>query len=119
MWIYDSTTGALAWGMAPAGEGYSGHGDGLNNPALQAVPDVGPIPRGLYKIGSFFTDPEKGPIVACLIPLADTNTYGRSGFMLHGDNPAMNHSASLGCVILPHDVRQQIAVSGDTDLQVI
>ena len=31
--------------------GYSGHGEGKNNPAMQKVPNVGPIPVGKYTIG--------------------------------------------------------------------
>jgi hypothetical protein len=99
--------------------GYSGHGEGLNNPSLSHVHDVGPIPRGAYLISSFFTDPEKGPIVARLSPEPGTETYGRSGFMLHGDNARVNHTASLGCIIQGHDVRQAVAVSGDYELAVI
>jgi hypothetical protein len=39
--------------------------------------------------------------------------------MLHGDNARVNHTASLGCIIQGHDVRQAVAVSGDYELAVI
>jgi Protein of unknown function (DUF2778) len=127
VWTYHSDTGILEHNGAEVGQGYSGHApngkgnapDGINNPALESDPDVGPIPRGAYSIGEFFNDPEKGPIVACLSPASETNTFGRSGFMLHGDNIEDNESASLGCIIMPHDVRAQVEASGDTDLQVV
>lgn len=119
MWTYNSSNGNLSRNGELAGTGYSGHGAGLNNPTLEDDPDVGPIPRGEYIIGDFFTDPEKGPIVARLIPDAETNDFGRSGFMLHGDNIEMNHSASLGCIIMGHAIRQAIADSGDAELQVL
>jgi len=119
-WKYSQSTGDL---IGPAGSrvciGYSGHGAGVDNPADEAIPDVGPIPRGEYTIGRFFDDPVKGPIVAHLVPLAGTDTYGRSGFMIHGDNKAGNHTASEGCVILPRTVREMIMASPDRVLQVI
>ena len=85
---------------------------------MESDPDVGPIPRGEYTIGPFFTDPEKGPIVAHLIPEPETNEFGRSGFMMHGDNMAGNESASLGCIILAHEVRARVAASGVQELVV-
>jgi hypothetical protein len=45
--------------------------------------------------------------------------FGRSGFFIHGDNQAMNHTASEGCIILPHAARIAIASSGDRGLRVI
>ncbi len=99
------------------GSGYSGRGAGLNNPAQQAVADVGPIPQGEWSIGAFFDDPHgKGPIVAHLTPVSLTQTFGRSGFMIHGDNEMLNHSASEGCVVLPRALRQMIMSSADRAL---
>ena len=80
--------------------------------------DVGPIPAGTWSIGKPYTDPEKGPIVMALTPQRMTETYGRSGFLIHGDNPQMNHSASEGCIVAAHDIRQAIAASDDTTLVV-
>jgi hypothetical protein len=48
--------------------GYSGKGEGLDNPDLQDVPDEGPIPEGTYTIGSASTHPGKGPVVMELEP---------------------------------------------------
>jgi hypothetical protein len=45
--------------------------------------------------------------------------FGRDGFLIHGDNSAMNHTASEGCIILTRDIRQRISDSGDTQLTVI
>ena len=120
MWIYEQSSGKF---HNPVGSviciGYSGHGVGLDNPADQDIPDVGPIPQGDWEIGPFFDDPGgKGPIVAHLTPLPGTDTAGRSGFMIHGDNSAMNHTASEGCLILPHPIRAQIAASLDRVLRV-
>lgn len=121
MWTYVITTGAL---RNPDGEtagfGYSGFGEGLNNPAMQNVHDVGPIPEGDWTIGRFFDDPGgKGPLVAHLTPAEGTETYGRSGFMVHGDNKAMDHTASHGCIILSRNLRETLIASSDRALKVI
>jgi hypothetical protein len=119
MWKYSQKTGEL---FSPAGSrvgfGYSGHGDGVNNSAKQDVPMTGPIPQGLWEIGSFFDDAHKGPIVAHLLPVTGTETFGRSGFMIHGDNSAGNHSASEGCIILPRVLREMVMASQDRTLEV-
>jgi hypothetical protein len=119
-WKYSQTTGQL---VNPAGSGvglgYSGCGEGLNSPAQQAVACVGPIPQGDWEIGAFFDDlGGKGPIVAHLTPAAGTETFGRSGFMVHGDNAAGDHTASEGCVILPRVLREQLMASSDRTLTV-
>ncbi len=124
MWTYDSANGNLSHDGNFVGTGYSGHDDGtnngLNNPDLEQMPDIGPIPRGQWTIEPFFDDPGgKGPIVAHLDPKPGTEVFGRSGFMIHGDNPARNHSASHGCIILDHPYRVQIQTSADSDLEVV
>ena len=119
MWLWRIASGTIEHNGALIGRGYSGHGDGVNNPSMQAAQDVGPIPCGLYNISTFFTDLEKGPMVAHLWPKIGTNTFGRSGFMIHGDNSQGNESASHGCIILPHTVREMVRDSGDTDLEVV
>src|SRR5271165_1436347 len=112
-WSYSQTSGVISLNGTNVGIGYSGNGGGLNNPQLQNDPDVGPIPEGTYAIGPAFTDPEKGPIVMALEPDAANEMFGRSGFLIHGDNPAMNHSASKGCIILSRAIREQIAASDE------
>jgi type VI secretion system (T6SS) effector TldE1-like protein len=120
MWSYDSANGNLSQDGTFVGTGYSGFGDGVNNPEEEMDADIGPIPRGEYTIDPFFDDPGgKGPIVAHLIPSSTTTIFNRSGFMIHGDNAAMNHTASHGCIILSRDLRQKIADSGDTSLEVV
>jgi len=120
MWSYCSATGNLSQNGTLVGTGYSGCGEGLNNPKLENETGIGPLPRGSYIIKPFFDDPGgKGPIVAHLDPAQNINTFGRAGFMIHGDNAAENHTASHGCIILARDIRQQIATSGDNALEVV
>lgn len=97
------------------GSGYSGNGLGLNNPDKENVANVGPIPRGTWSIGSAFTHPSKGPIVMRLTP-AGANAFGRSGFLIHGDNPRLDNSASEGCIVLSRSLRERVRDSGDTTL---
>ena len=121
MWLYSQSTGTLT---APdgslAGQGYSGHGPGINNAAMQNVPDVGPIPVGLYTIGPFRSDPEKGPLVCDLIPDPENEMFGRSGMMMHGDEILHlgERLASHGCIIQDHLVRLGVSKSADKRLQV-
>jgi hypothetical protein len=119
-WKYAQGSGKL---VNPAGSvvgfGYSGRGVGLNNPAEQAVEDVGPIPQGEWTIGRFFDDEGgKGPLVAHVTAAPGTETYGRSGFMIHGDNEAANHTASEGCIILPRGLRVMVMASAESALTV-
>jgi len=51
MWTYNQSDGTLLHDGALAGEGYSGFGEGKNNPTMQTLHDVGPIPQGTYDIG--------------------------------------------------------------------
>ena len=118
MWTYKQSSGLL---MGPiTATGYSGHGDGLNNPGYQTVHGIGPLPKGAYTIGEPLDPPDHlGPLAMPLTPSTTNVMFGRSAFFIHGDNAAMNHTASDGCIILPHDVRQAIANSADKDLLVI
>lgn len=117
MFTYSQRTGELAQNGEFVGTGYSGNGPGRNNPDMQAVHNVGPIPEGEYTIGLPYADPARGPCVMRLTPSSDTNEFGRSGFLIHGDNKT--HTASEGCIILGPTIRQFIANSGDTVLTVV
>lgn len=117
-WKYSQKTGNLSYNGKPVGSGYAGVGDGVNNPAAQNIPNIGPIPRGLYSIGVAFTHPKAGPMTMRLTPMKGTNTFGRDGFLIHGDNTSMNHTASNGCIIQNRTVRASVAVSNDRTLEV-
>jgi len=118
-WRYQQSTGKL---FNPAGEwigtGYSGAGPALNNPADEAVVGHGPIPAGAWTIGPAATHAGLGPLAMPLTP-SGFDPHGRSGFFIHGDNAAQNHTGSCGCIVLQRADRQQIAASADTSLEVI
>ena len=119
-WTYKQSTGDLDRDGVHVATGYSGHGAGLNNPAMEAVHGVGPIPAGGYRIGPPRVPVDHLGVVAMpLTPVAANLAHGRSAFFMHGDNARGDHSASDGCIIMPHAVRQGVADSGDHDLQVI
>lgn len=115
-WIYCQSTGELLRDGSIIATGYSGFGAGRNNPSQEAVRNVGPIPRGRYRIGPEFDAPVQGPCCMCLAPDGH-DALGRDGFMIHGDNAA--HNASTGCIILPEEARRGIAASLDRELEVI
>ena len=117
-WSYSQSSGVLSHDGVFVGTGYSGKGEGLDNPKLQNVPDEGPLPEGTYTIGPACTHPGKGPVVMALEPAAANQMFARAGFLIHGDNGAMNHTASEGCIILSRDIRNQIAASADRILVV-
>jgi len=118
-WVYHQKNGGIYRDGALVGLGYSGINDGLDNPAEQNVADVGPIPVGTYDIGEAFTHPQCGPMSMRLTPQDGTDTFGRDGFLIHGDNQDMNHTASHGCIILPKIIRAAISASGDHVLEVV
>jgi hypothetical protein len=120
-WQFQQSTGNLnSPDGVQVGQGYSGNGEDLDNPAEQQVLGHGPIPQGSWTIEAFFDDPGgKGPIVAHLNPNQETVTFGRSGFMIHGDNAADDHTASEGCIILARPLREMIAASTDRNLVVV
>ena len=120
MWTYRQSNGALLRDGEPIATGYSGYGAHANLAADETLKALGPIPRGRYTIGA----PEAldggphGPFVLPLDAHPDNEMLGRSGFLMHGDNSEGNHTASMGCIILPRATRVLVAQSGDTDLEV-
>lgn len=115
-WTYRQSDGELLHDGEFIGTGYSGAGDGRNNPEMEAVPNEGPIPRGNYRIDSARYSERLGPIVMNLDPVGH-DACGRSDFRIHGDDA--RHDASHGCIILGPSIRRLIDVSPDKDLVVI
>lgn len=119
MFVYSQSTGAL-WDVAGhlLTVGYSGFGEGKNNPLMQDKQGIGPIPQGGYTIGEPFDSEKEGPLVMRLMPDADTNTFGRDGFLVHGDSIDHPGCASHGCVILSRPARLVLSQSHDKRLYV-
>jgi hypothetical protein len=119
-WTYAQKTGALQQDGTAVATGYSGADAGKNNPEMEQVHNVGPIPKGDWTIvGPPVNTREHGPYVLKLEPGAETTTFGRSGFLMHGDSKEAPGTASQGCVVVPRTVREQVWKSGDRDLEVV
>ncbi len=125
MWTYIQKSGELLHDGELEGIGYSGYDDpvtgqeGKNNPDLQTVHEVGPIPVGRYVIGSPHDTLTHGPFVLPLTPDADNQMFDRSCFLIHGDSVVEPGTASRGCIIMSRAIRTEVAASGDHLLTVI
>jgi len=119
MWQYEQESGILSHNGADVAVGYSGAGNGKNNPSMQDVQKIGPIPRGKYTIGEPCDTQTHGPYVLRLTPDADNNMCGRSGFLIHGDSKEHPGTASQGCIIVGRHIREQIWESDDNQLVVM
>lgn len=120
MWTYVIDSGELSLERVVHGTGYSGHGEGKNCPAYQGVPCEGPIPCGIWEIrGPPFDTGSHGPYVLRLVPHDGTETFGRTGFLIHGDSRSHPGEASQGCIVMPREVRERVWLSGDRTLLVV
>ena len=111
----------------PAGvfkaKGYAGgnegkNPEGVNNSAMCNVPDVGPLPPGLYTMGTPVEHSHLGAFAIPLTPDPANEMYGRKDFYCHGDTTPSGN-ASEGCVILPRDIREMMHTSSDQKIQVV
>ena len=120
MWTYSQSTGRLVNAMGETrAHGYSGCGDAKNRPECQDKKCEGPIPQGKWTIIALFDSKDHGPFCLRLAPQDPHSTFGRSGFLVHGDSVKFPGEASQGCIILPRRVREEIWRSEDIELEVI
>jgi hypothetical protein len=102
------------------GKAFSGNHDGLNNPDMEQVEGVGPIPRGLYNIGEPRDGGHLGPFVMNLDPCPGTDVFGRSLFRIHGDSANdFDKTASHGCIVTSRMTREFINGLSDRRVRVI
>lgn len=118
MLIYSQSSGEMrtAAGLL-LGTGYAGHGPGVNNPVMQSVHDVGPLPQGIYTINPPVNTTTHGPYVMWLTPNPANHMFGRSGFGIHADelaNPG-KHLASTGCIVMSNAARIAIWTDAQAD----
>lgn len=119
MWFYDSSNGRLCQFDKYVATGYSGaKPEGWNNPKAEAIHAIGPLPRGTYKFTELLPeDGIRGPNVLVITPCPETDTFGRSGFKMHGNSK--DNNASHGCLIFDPVTRLRVWNSGDHDLTVV
>jgi hypothetical protein len=118
MWTYSQSSGVMMHDNVRVGMGYAGHLAGKNNPSFQNEHNLGPVPRGRWQIGLASEHTTHGPVVMRLTPESGTETFGRGGFLIHGDTIKDPGQGSLGCIVMPRFVRDQIAASSDRELTV-
>ena len=123
-WIYEQSTGKF---YNPKGEcvstGYAGgnegkNPEGKNNPAMDGVKQIGPLPAGKYTHGEAIDHSHLGAFAIPLIPDPLNDMKGRGDFFLHGDTvPSGN--ASEGCIIQPPQIRHDYYESDDGVIEVV
>jgi hypothetical protein len=119
-WIYSQKTGILKHNGKFIGKGYAGRGLGYNNPEMEYLANVGPLPKGRYTMIELIqSHPTTGKYSIKLLPASNNKMYGRSGFLIHGDNSKRNGTASHGCIILDLEYRKQMWESNDRQIEVI
>lgn len=120
MWVWASKTGALLdHKLRLKTYGYAGREAGFNNPLMQHIKGIGPIPEGLYTMEAPHESPTTGPYSLRLVPHEDNEMYGRSSFAMHGDSTAAPGTASHGCIVVGREHREAAWTSGDHDVRVI
>jgi hypothetical protein len=120
MFVYSIASGKLFLDGALRGQGYAGAPAGKNNPLMCPVHNIGPIPCGQWLISGPPEDTQThGPFVLHLSPCAGTNTFGRGGFLIHGDNMSDPGNGSEGCIVMARQIREFIWNSNCRDLLVV
>lgn len=120
MWWFSQTTGRITKdGSVFLCAAYSGHNEGRNNPKMQSVHNVGPIPVGLYTMQEPVDTPTHGPFVIRLVPDVDNVMFGRDGFLIHGDSVEHPGTASQGCIIAPRYARERLWDTKDHQIRVV
>lgn len=123
-WIYKQATGEL---FDPSGmiiaTGYAGgncgaNPEGRNNPDMQDVKCIGPLPEGTYVFGQPVMQSHLGPFAIPLIPDPSNTMYGRGDFYMHGDTQIAGN-ASEGCIIQARSVREACWASDDHVITVV
>lgn len=116
MWTFEQSTGKLysKVGVCVA-TGYAGgncgkNPEGKNNPSMQGSKAIGPLPQGVYTIGTPVMASKLGPFAVPLVPDAANIMFGRGGFYCHGDTTPPGN-ASEGCIIMPRAIREQLVAS--------
>ena len=113
---------ATGYWLTPSGElaaeGYAGRDAGKNNPDMQNVKGIGPLPRGWYTAQEPHDDAVVGKYAMRLVPDPSNEMFNRNSFFMHGDSNEHPGLASHGCIVMPRAVREAFWISGDHRIQV-
>jgi hypothetical protein len=88
---------------------------------MQHVRNIGPLPRGRYRILAPEDNPVTGPYSLRLEPDPANEMFGRSDFLIHGSavKLAKRGQESRGCPILARANRMAIVDMGAEWLEVV
>lgn len=123
MWTYSQSTGEMIRpDGALAAVGYAGGNEGKNplgknNPDMQCVPDIGPLPRGFYTMQEP-VEHRLGKFAIPLLPDKSNDMCSRGGFYIHGDKISDPGNGSEGCIVMPNMARHEMWDSDDHTLEV-
>ncbi len=123
MWIWIQKTGEMFHDGVLWCTGYAGRYTGKNNPDMQDVHDIGPLPCGDYTMQDPRTSARLGPLTIDLEQDPKNQMFGRFSFRWHGERiePPIG-LASDGCIVTDHEPRARAAdliALGDRKLRVI
>lgn len=112
-WVWHQRSGTMTRDGQPFASGYAGRGVGKNNPDMQAVKGVGPLPAGSYRMTAMRYSAHTGPGTIVLEPLATNEMHGRGDFRIHGDSKSHPGEASDGCIIIDRHSRDMMFQPGN------
>lgn len=121
-WVYSQSSGILTDNAGITGhtfQCYAGFGAGKNNPAMQNIPNIGPLPCGIYDQVELLLESDHGPYAIRLAPRPENVMFSRAGFMLHGDSIERPGCASHGCICRSPKPDRQIVWESQQPIQVI
>ena len=98
-------------------KGYAGKGACKNNPDCEYKRNEGPLPVGRYRLVPINHHRFRDPVF--WLQQLEGPTYGRSGFLIHGDaSGSKAGQASRGCIVLGWHHRVAIREFEVTSLEV-
>lgn len=117
-WEYDVASHTFTRNGETFTANYAGATGYKNNSAQECVKNRGPLPRGMYTIGSPHNSAHTGKYTLDLTPNLSNAMCGRSDFRIHGASSQRPLDSSQGCIIVPVRIRKIIWASGDRELKV-
>jgi len=119
-WTYHQSTCEIDHDGKVIGKGYAGKKPWQNQPGFQSLAGKGPLPQGKYTIAKHFIDDQTtGKHSLRLTPDPRNHMFGRSRFLIHGDNRTHVGDSSDGCIVTRFDIRLKILHSNDSVLEVV
>jgi len=107
--LYEQSTGNFYISGVFLERGFAGvKGEHQNNPASQCMKNIGPLPRGRYRMEKAIKSKYKKAIQLTPFPETDMCQPVRDQFFIHGDNRKFPRTGSTGCIVLSITARLKI-----------